>query len=239
MRHDKASETSLLKIAIIGRGNVASHLIRAFAGKADCVMVNPHTLHDLPTDAQLYLIAVADNAVEKVCNAISRPHAIIAHTSGSIVIEGVDVFYPLQTFSKDSSIDYSQIPILIEASSGSHLQLLKKAASLFSQNILVSSPELRRLLHLAAVFACNFSNKMLTIADDILASRHIPLSILRPLVQQTIQKAFLISPRQAQTGPAARHDCPVIEQERELLASLAPQHIEIYDSITKSILNND
>jgi predicted short-subunit dehydrogenase-like oxidoreductase (DUF2520 family) len=142
----------------------------------------------------------------------------------------------MQTFSKESRIDWSQVPLFVEGSSAPVLESIKELALTISPDVTVLSSEGRKKLHLAAVFTCNFSNHMYTIAEQLLASEGVPFSVMLPLVRETARKVENISPSEAQTGPAVRGDKKVINEHLELLKD-HPQYAQIYKLISTDINN--
>lgn len=263
-----------MKIAIIGRGNVGTHLAKAFANKGVTINLLPHSAPinnpDIDPDTDLILICVKDSFVTQcAAEAISRiktplpestntPIPIIAHTSGSTPLKSLEhaikesikepsrdktgqlprlgVFYPLQSFSKDVEMDLSDTPFLIEASDEATFKELARAASLISDNVIATDSATRGQYHLASVFACNFSNLMMTLADEFLSAEGLDFSILLPLIRQTINKLSSASPTDAQTGPAIRGDEIILSRHKALLAS-DPEKSEIYTLLSNSIKN--
>ena len=213
-----------MRIAIIGGGNVATHLYRAFSVSNECdmcLMVSSRTLEGLPEDADIYLIAVSD-----VAGRIPLVEGIVAHTSGSVGIEAIGnrhcnkgVFYPLQTFTKDSALDYADVPVFVEGSDGAVAEILVKAASVFSDHVLEADSGLRRRLHVAAVFACNFTNRLFGIAEGIMGDAGLDFRLLLPLIRQSIAKLETMSPAEAHL---------------EMLKS-KPELCEIYGLLSDSI----
>ena len=247
-------------IVFIGAGNVATHLALAFKKAGVQILqvcsrtANParelaekvqaeHTtnLQSLNKDADLYLISVSDNAVEELTSQLSLKDKLTVHTSGSIPLEILNkvsvnhgVFYPLQTFSKSREVDFSNIPICVEANSAENLEKLKSVAKTLSNNIYEVDSEQRKVLHLAAVFACNFPNFMYTIADKILRDSDIDFDILRPLIKETAEKIQDVKPAEAQTGPAIRNDEKILSGHMEMLNDF-PQLKELYKLISAEI----
>lgn len=230
-------------IAIVGRGNVATHLFEALSNKTEVCMVNPRTLDSLPLDADIILISVSDNAISEIAKKIPQSDAIIAHTSGSIPLEALDtshnrtgVFYPLQTFTKGVSLDYREIPFFIEGSSPEVIKKLKNLGSLISNNVNMADSEQRKKLHLASVFACNFTNALAGISKQILEEAGIDFSTLIPLMKQTVNKLENLTPEKAQTGPAVRGDSIVIDTHLKMLEN-QPEFQKIYSLLTQFIKN--
>lgn len=235
-----------MKVNIIGRGNVGSHLIEAFSsgdGAPTVIPVNPRSLEELDPDADFTLIAVADSALKEVLSKIPRLTGIIAHTAGSIPIdifsdrpERHGIMYPLQTFTKGIPLSYSEIPFFIEASDSDTGERLSELARMVSDNVSYADSEHRRALHVASVFSCNFVNHMFTLSDDFLRQRNLEFSALLPLIKETVRKAGTMSPEKAQTGPASRGDRNVIDSHLRLLED-NPKMKQIYSLISESILS--
>lgn len=228
-------------IAIIGRGNVATHLFRAFKNKEETCLVNPHTLEGLPADADLTLICVSDNAIGEVVKKLPSSLPLVAHTSGSIPIsvlgdkfKNYGVFYPLQTFTKDVELNYKEIPVFVEGDSEKTVEKIKHFASAFSHNIFEADSEKRRKLHLASVFACNFTNALAGIAQNILKEAAIDKTVINPLMRQTLKKLDYMDAGAAQTGPAKRKDDIVINSHLQMLKD-HPDLMQIYKSISDLI----
>jgi predicted short-subunit dehydrogenase-like oxidoreductase (DUF2520 family) len=253
-----------MKVGIIGAGNVATHLVKGLvkagidipvvysrtlasaeilAQHAPQAMVTNETdFRQLPP-AEAYLLAIPDQALSSFLQrAVFPENALVAHTSGTQSLEllatlaGVEtgVFYPLQTFSKEKDVDWKQIPICVETSSATAEQTLLQLATVLSEQVVPMNGEARRKLHLAAVFACNFTNHLWGVAQDLLLKAELPVNLLEPLVQETVQKAFQFPPFSVQTGPARRGDLNTLEAHLELLQQ-EPLYRQLYQTLTKSI----
>lgn len=239
----------MTKIDIIGRGNVASHLKKAFASKSDVNIVNPHTLSDLREDSDLYLISVKDDAIPIVAKKLKArvsKDSIVAHTSGTTPLSALNgvcrntgVFYPLQTFSKDVELKYSEIPIFIEGNSKRVEKLLKDSASLISKRVSMADSGKRRDLHIASVFCCNFTNHLWTLADEYLTKHGLDFKTLLPLIMETTRKASVSGPASSQTGPAVRHDQGILDAHcRRLEEEMEPELQDIYSLLSLSIMSH-
>lgn len=253
-----------MKLGILGAGRVGTHLCHAFVGVGHEVTIwnrslasanqlasetgcsVAETMGDLPMDADAYLICVKDDAIDTVADDFSRifgeRKGVVAHTAGSKPLSvlkdkfpRVGVLYPMQTFSKEKSLDYSKIPFFVEENDEDG-NILKPLASSVSNHVYNLNSEQRRFLHLASVFACNFSNYCYTLASDILGRIGVPFSVLLPLIQETAQKVSHIPPRQAQTGPAARGDISVVQCQAHLL-DYDKDLQRIYELMSRSIMN--
>jgi predicted short-subunit dehydrogenase-like oxidoreductase (DUF2520 family) len=248
-----------MTIVFIGAGNVATHLAQAlFNAGFDIRQVVSRTeanAQQLATtinagwttrmeeigEADLYLYAVSDAVLEEMIVRNPRNNGLHIHTAGSMplsIFEGhkhrYGVLYPLQTFSKAKPVRFREIPLFVEAGAADDLQLLKAAAQTISPKVYEATSEQRQQLHLAAVFACNFTNHLYAIAGDLLKKADLPFEVLRPLIQETLDKTATLSPREAQTGPAIRNDRNVMEKQLLKLSDY-PQWQEIYRLLSESI----
>ncbi len=169
---------------------------------------------------------------------------LVIHTAGSVpmdILKGLSgnygVFYPLQTFSKYKLIDFKTIPLCLEANTGFNYDKLAKYAFQISEDVRKINSEQRKYIHLAAVFANNFSNRMFAIAENILKEKQIDFEILLPLIQETVEKIKNNSPGKVQTGPAVRNDQKVIDKHSELLNKYEDLQ-KIYSFVSKNISDN-
>lgn len=190
------------------------------------------------------IVMLKDDALKELAPAIadSLKDSLLLHTAGSVPMDiwytagamKYGVLYPMQTFSKTSVIDWSQVPLFIEGSSDQTLNSIRELALTVSPDVTVLSSEGRKKLHLAAVFTCNFSNHMYAIAEQLLADEGVPFSVMLPLVRETARKVETMSPRDAQTGPAVRGDRKVINEHLELLRDY-PEYAQLYKLISVDI----
>ncbi len=251
------------KIVIIGAGNVATNL--AFAFKKYTVEIHIHSrteksakllaeklncpysfeINNIPSNADLYIISVTDNAVFNLAeNTLLKKkieNNLIVHTAGSVPADilktlsgNYGVFYPLQTFSKNKILDFKNIPVCIEANSGFNYNFILKTASAISENVKNINSEQRKYIHIAAVFANNFTNRMAGIAEEILKENNIDFDILLPLLQETFEKLKKESPGKIQTGPAVRNDEKILKKHLELLKN-KPDLQKIYKFVSDNI----
>lgn len=249
----------MISIAIIGSGNVAQHFISAFkkAENIDLVQVYARKIESVShlidsnkivtelsdlKEADVYIIAVSDNAITTVSSQIPFENKLVLHTSGSMAMKDLDdknrkgVFYPLQTFSKNKLVDFSQIPICLEAQNDADYTILETIAKSISAVIYPINSEQRKALHVAAVFVNNFVNHLYQIGAAICEENKIPFEILKPLIQETAHKIMLLSPNEAQTGPAKREDWQTIDAHLQFLKN--ENQNNIYQLLTQSILDN-
>lgn len=247
----------MIKIVIIGAGNVALHLYNAFSEneKTMVTQVYNRNIHAISfidpavtqatnqlselKEADIYIICVKDDAVTGISGKLPFKNKLVVHTSGSIPNDNLNdtnrrgVFYPLQTFSKDKKVDFHTVPICIEAENKEDLKFIETLAKSISSNVYEVNSDQRKSLHLAAVFVNNFVNHMYYIGNEICKENHIPFKILQPLIKETAEKVINLDPVEAQTGPAKRNDLQIIEMHTAQLKNI--KHNEIYKLLTKSI----
>jgi predicted short-subunit dehydrogenase-like oxidoreductase (DUF2520 family) len=163
----------------------------------------------------------------------------VIHTSGSVAIKKLSdknrkgVFYPLQTFSKDSEVDFSEIPICLEAENSSDIELLKEMGKAISKNVQLINSEEREKIHLAAVFVNNFVNFLYQAGSDLLSENKLSFDLLKPLIKETANKISKLNPSEAQTGPARRNDQLTIEKQLHLLKD--SEYRALYKLLTEAI----
>lgn len=243
-----------MQTVIIGSGNVAYHLAKASIQNGISIDQifgrNEKELQKISSelnisystenlqDADLYIICVSDNSVEDVSKIIAKKDCLVAHTSGSLPKEILigeyrkSSFYPLQTFSKIKNLDYKKIPFFIETENEEDQRILTDLASKISDNVMESTHEKRKYIHLTAVFACNFVNHLFARAKEISDAQEIPFDYFLPLINETVQKISEIEPKSAQTGPAVRNDKRILELHEQLLKD---ESLEIYKTMNHSI----
>ncbi|WP_262897574.1 Rossmann-like and DUF2520 domain-containing protein [Rufibacter roseolus] len=259
-----SKQVKKMKVAIIGAGNVATHLVKglqeagieipviysrtlASAQKLaeevpGAVATDATDFRQLP-NAQVYLLAIPDGALPQyVQNAVFPEGALVAHTSGAQPMElltslaGVEtgVFYPVQTFSKEKELDWRRIPICVEGASPKAEETLLNLGKLLSDQVVLMHGQARKQLHVAAVFACNFTNHLWGVAQELLQKAELPVNLLEPLVLETVQKAFQFPPFTVQTGPARRGDANTLQAHLQLLQT-QPHYQHLYQVLTESI----
>ena len=244
-----------MQIVLIGSGNVAFHLAKAFSeaqipisqifGRNTTELQKISEQFSIPfstetlADADLYIISVSDSSITEVSSLIKNKNALVTHTSGSVSREALNgnyrksVFYPLQTFSKSKNLDYSKIPFFIDAENENDEEILKNLASKISKNVMLANDEKRKYIHLTAVFACNFVNHLYARAKEISDSQGIPFDYFLPLIDETTQKIHELEPKLAQTGPAIRNDEKVLKLHESLLTD--EEKLKIYKTLNESI----
>lgn len=247
------------KISIIGAGNVAYALCKLLKNKSIepyCVLVrNPEKARQVEEDlnvetvsgykkileSELTIIAVNDDEIEEVASHLVDYKGLAVHTSGTKPSDLLNrtmrrgVFYPLQTMSKAREVSFDETPLLIYANSPDDVETLCRFAKQFSHKVEFCDDKQRKTIHLAAVYVSNFTNVMLGIGDKLLKDNGLSLDIMRPLVMETLQKSFEMSPEKALTGPARRGDWATIGEHEKML-SYTPDELAIYMILTDYII---
>ncbi len=254
-----SSQTLSRNIIFIGAGNVATHVAlamkeagfsilqifsrsessaRSLAGKLKC----SHTtnIKEVSSAADIYLFSLKDDSLRDTIAAMPSNNGLWIHTAGSIPMnifhgytERYGVIYPMQTLSKQRKTDFSKIPLFIEGNTGSSEAEIYNITQKLSENIIHMASDKRKYLHLAAVFACNFTNHMYTLAAKILEKQEINWHILQPLIDETANKLYSMNPENAQTGPAVRYDRNIMDQHLSMLKDKDMQLI--YSMVSESI----
>ena len=247
----------MIKVVLLGSGNVAYHLALALKKAARISVVQrysrtgrndevfdpnipvTHNLKDLK-EADIYIIAVKDSAIHSLSAQLNTIDGLVVHTSGSIPLthlsEGLrrGVLYPAQSLTLKQSVDFDEIPLVIEAESNHDQTLLQNIASTLSKKVYSLNSLQREKLHISAIFANNFSNYMFTCAESICKEADIPFDILKPIILETGKKIQQLDPLEAQTGPARRNDQLIIEKH---LKDLDGDKKSIYKTISNAITN--
>ena len=255
-----------MKIVFIGSGNLATHLSMALKSAGHTpLQVYSNTLsharqlakclHCDATDdikhvsneADAYIISIKDDAIAGVIDQLAegRAEAVFIHTAGSVSIDIIArrvshaaVLYPMQSFTKGRNLDFATIPCFIEATDSKAQNCVTELAESISHEIHPLSSEARKKMHLAAVFASNLANHCYRIAEKIATKEGLDFKLFTPLILETAQKALLMSPRQAQTGPMVRNDVQVMQMQLSLLDD--PHAKQIYKDMAESIyVDND
>ncbi|MFT5570653.1 MAG: putative short-subunit dehydrogenase-like oxidoreductase (DUF2520 family) [Cyclobacteriaceae bacterium] len=249
-----------MKVAIIGAGNVSWHFTMRLL-KHSSIHLSIHSRDELNStwksfpqslirslsktvspDTECVIIAVNDDHIGSILHEYSVPtDCTIVHTSGTQPLQTLTdhskytgVIYPLQTLTQ--GVPEAHIPLYLESNSKQAETTVKQLASLLSDTFSFATSEERRVIHLSAVFASNFVNHQLLLAEEILRYVNLPLAILEPLVRQTIEKAIKHGPLIAQTGPAIRNDLKTIQLHESMIHQEAA--LSIYKLLTSSIRNS-
>ena len=249
------------EVVIIGAGNMATNLGMALfandisisgvynrspeagqrlAEKIDSAYFDD--IHAITKEADLYILAVADSAIQPLAELMRLGDKLVVHTSGTVameilgtVSENIGVFYPLQTFSPGRMTAFKDIPVCIESNSAAGRTRLESLAHTLTDKVFYLDSDQRKYLHLSAVIASNFTNFLYVVAEDILRSHQIPFELLGPLVARTAQNIGTGNAFRYQTGPALRGDLQVMACQRDLLKE-HPDYLEIYNLISDNII---
>ncbi len=253
-----------MRITLIGSGNVATHLAAAFKN-AGHVIVQVYSrdiqnasllayhvkagaidnLGDISPETDLFIIAVKDDAIGDIAQKLVRYNKLIVHTSGATSLnvltqytDKAGVFYPLQTFSKTKELDFRTVPLCIEGADEQITTQLEDLARTISNNVYRVNSDKRKILHLAAVFACNFPNYLYYAAGKLLQQHDLDFSLLRPLILETAEKVQEYLPNQVQTGPAIRNDEKTMATHLQLLHD-DPELERLYAELSQLIIKMD
>lgn len=242
-----------MKITLIGNGKLGKHLYKVLISidqiqllewvvrsEKECktpegiLITNKINQYEI---SDIYLLAVSDNSIKEVAK-LPPNDSLVVHTSGAISLEEIGrdragVFYPIQTFSEDSNINFSKIPIGIESKQIQDLIHLKKLTKLIGTKSFLINSSQREHLHLAAVLVNNFSNHLFVEAEIICRQNNLSFDLLKPLLKETIEKLNNLSPEQSQTGPAIRNDSETISKHIKLITK--DRLKEIYKVLTSAI----
>jgi predicted short-subunit dehydrogenase-like oxidoreductase (DUF2520 family) len=246
-------------IVLIGAGHMAHHLGNALKRSNNKLLkiINRSTqngerlafelgcqfstdFNSIPEETDVVIIAVKDDAIKAVADQISCNGIIMAHTSGSVPMSDLEnssdeigVFYPLQTMHKHAEVDMSEVPFCIEGNSKWNEDVLLELARSLSNNVQVLNSEQRKVSHVAAVFACNFTNHFYALSAQILEDSGMSLDILKPLIKKTAANILTAHPKTSQTGPAKRNDEKVMEEHLQMLS---PELKKLYADVSESII---
>lgn len=250
-----------MNIVIIGSGNVSASLGRKFVKAGHHILQilsrNSHAASELAyewdtesanysslinKDADVYIIAVSDNAIDEVVKDLRLPGKVVAHTAASVnmnvlkkVTDNYGVFYPLQSLRKE--VEAAAIPIYTEASNEKTLKVLNELAhSIYNSPVHSANFDKRAKLHVAAVIVNNFTNHIFTLAEDYCNKEGVEFTELLPLINNTITRLNNEPPSAMQTGPASRQDFDTIAKHEALLKK-HPKLLKLYQFLTDSILN--
>ena len=235
----------MMKVTLIGAGNLATQLGKSLK-KAGVIISQVYSrtedsartlgelleaewltdIKALRDEADIYIFSVKDSVLNELISEVckGRGDKLFLHTAGSMSMSCFEgkvlrygVFYPMQTFSKTKDVDFERVPVFIEGNSIETEDIIRSFANMLSKRVITLSSADRKYLHLAAVWACNFTNYCYTVASDILGEHGIPFDVMLPLINETTEKIQKISPKEAQTGPAVRGDRNVMSKQLELM----------------------
>jgi len=254
-----------VSITFVGSGNLAWHLAPAFDNtdfavrevfsqnkKNAAELVSKlyqaeakESLDFSESPSKIFILAIPDDVIEEIATQIILPdESILIHASGSKPLSilrdsstsNIGVLYPLQTFTKGKKIDVKEVPFFVEGENKETEKILLDMATAIGAKVHLLSSDKRSMLHLSAVFASNFTNHMLSIAETIMVQNKMDYDWLKPLIAETINKSLAIGPSKAQTGPARREDLEILDQHMEYLKKDESLQ-EIYRVISQHILD--
>lgn len=249
-----------ISLILLGSGNVATHLgpslfragftirqvyspdlthARLLAARVGAAAVNRAV--DIDLTADVYIFMLKDDGVLPVATQLQLAGKLLINTSGNSSVDMLSqvsarraIIYPLQTFSKAVEMNLQKVSFFIESSVPEDLTILRMLAAAFSEKVYLADSALRQQIHLAGVFAANFSNHMYAIASRLLVENGMPFSVLAELMKQTTAKALSMNPEEAQTGPAIRYDQQVLDSQLVLLGAY-PEWQHLYHLISQDI----
>jgi len=250
-----------MRITLIGSGNIATHLGAAFKNAGHRIVqvfsrdaqnaallayhIDAEAIDELDNinpAADIFVIAVADDAIEATAQELAKYDILIVHTSGATSLQVLlnytakaGVFYPLQTFSKTREVDFRSVPLCIEGADENVTKTIRELAQTVSNNVYEIDSAQRKTLHLAAVFACNFPNYLYGVAQRLLAANDMQFDLLKPLIMETALKVQERLPAEAQTGPAIRRDENTMAIHLQQLAD-QPALQQIYRLLSQGII---
>jgi len=245
----------MIKVVLLGSGNVAYHLALALKSAEQVELIQRYSrngnndaffdatlpcsndLQDLKK-ADIYLLAIKDDNIGSFSKELQHLQGLVVHTSGSVPMKTLHsglrrgVVYPVQTFTINQAIEFKKVPLVIEAETKDDLQLLQTFAGSLSEQVFELNSNEREKLHVSAVFANNFSNYMFACADALCKEFNLPFDVLRPIILETGKKIQTMDPLEAQTGPARRNDQVIIEKHMGMLQG---EKKEIYTLLSNAI----
>jgi predicted short-subunit dehydrogenase-like oxidoreductase (DUF2520 family) len=253
-----------MRITIIGSGNVATHMAAALKNAGhnivqvysrdmqNAALLAYHVkaepaddLQQIHSDTDIFIIAVNDDVIGLMAEQLAKHDKLILHTSGATDMyallaftDKAGVLYTLQTFSKVKEVNFRQVPLCIEGADESITRQIEELAQSISNNIYRVDSAQRKILHLAAVFACNFTNYLYEVARQLLDAKGLDFELLRPLILETAQKVQERLPSHVQTGPAVRNDSGTMDNHLKLLAE-TPHLQQIYTILSQGIIKMD
>jgi len=245
----------------IGAGNVATHLVRklcnsgyrliqVYSRTADSAnsLAEPYhagctiSLSEIIPDADFYLVSLPDQVIPHILAQVKIKNKLIFHTAGSLGLEvfgkefrNFGIMYPLQTFNKKVEMNIALVPIFIEANDKHALEEIENIARVITEKVYITDSEIRKWIHLAGVFASNFTNHMLVISSEILREKKLDPALIKPLIEETFRKSLTMDPSEAQTGPALRNDTETLSKHIKMLENRTLLQ-KIYTFTSESIL---
>ena len=242
----------MLKVSVLGSGNLGTHMVNLLNDASQVKLVQWYSrskIHDqeievtndikMLKNAEIYILCVNDDSISDLSNQLIFNNKLVVHTSGSTTYESINrknrrgVFYPLQSFSKTRKLNYSKIPICIEAENDLDLNILIDLCNKIGCGFHKINFEQRKNLHLAAIITNNFTNYLFSLSKEILSDQNLNFDILKPLINETVDKIHKLDPYESQTGPARRNDQNIIDMHIKMLKD--PEHQNLYKLISQMI----
>lgn len=242
----------MLKVSVLGSGNLGTHMVNLLNDASQVKLVQWYSrskIHDqeievtndikMLKNAEIYILCVSDDSISDLSNQLIFNNKLVVHTSGSTTYESINrknrrgVFYPLQSFSKTRKLNYSKIPICIEAENDLDLNILIDLCNKIGCGFHKINFEQRKNLHLAAIITNNFTNYLFSLSKEILSDQNLNFDILKPLINETVDKIHKLDPSESQTGPARRNDQNIIDMHIKMLKD--PEHQNLYKLISQMI----
>lgn len=242
----------MLKVSVLGSGNLGTHMVNLLNDSSEVELVQWYSrskIHDqeievtndikMLKNAEIYILCVSDDSISDLSNQLIFNNKLVVHTSGSTTYESINrknrrgVFYPLQSFSKTRKLNYSKIPICIEAENDLDLNILIDLCNKIGCGFHKINFEQRKNLHLAAIITNNFTNYLFSLSKEILSDQNLNFDILKPLINETVDKIHKLDPSESQTGPARRNDQNIIDMHIKMLKD--PEHQNLYKLISQMI----
>ena len=245
-----------MRVTLIGSGNIATVLgkkilesghtiVQVYSRNADHAkelarQLSAESVDDIGDNADMYIVAVADDALQNISSWMKPVSGFVVHTAGSVsmdVLKDVSanygVLWPLQSVRRETT-NTPALPIMIDANNAWNKMKLKGFAQSFADSVAEANDEERRKLHLAAVITNNFSNYIFSLTEKYCADEGIDFKLMIPLLAETVSRMKDHSPSDLQTGPAIRNDASTIEKHRDLLENY-PDLLELYEFFTERI----
>ena len=246
----------MIRVVLLGFGHVGSNLFNSLNNNHNISIIQVFTRNKIQNadslsevecitklsalvEADVYIIAVPDDAISDFSSSFPLKNKLVVHTSGSVALKKLaskhnrGVFYPLQSFTTSHVVSFTEIPICIEAENSKDLALLRELGEAISEKVVEISSEERQKLHLAAVFVNNFVNHIYQISETYLDENKLDFDLLKPLIKETARKIESMTPSEAQTGPAKRNDLKTIEKHLHLLKD--SPYKKLYKQLTEAI----
>jgi predicted short-subunit dehydrogenase-like oxidoreductase (DUF2520 family) len=244
------------KIYVVGYGNLGKHLSEYFIQNsinfggiftdqnislAGIDIYRKSAINQTLKSGDVLFVTTKDNEIANVLHQVENPDVVKIYCSGSISLESLStisnygVWYPLYSFSGNTSIDWNKVPVFIEYSNEYVFDILSNLCGKLNKAFYVLDSQNRKQLHLAAVFANNFVNACFIGSSEVIKENEsLKFDFLMPIIQQTIEKVAIGNPKDCQTGPAKRHDENTLIEHSNMLKQL-PSEEALYVAISKFI----